>query len=264
LRLDVDVQGVATRSAPVPPPRPLGGAPGLEVHVAAVGVRGLPRHKVADRTLYEGLEDGADPDEIAVLLVDPDGLVLEGTRANVLAVVGGVLRTPPLDGRILPGVTRQVLLDLADDLGVPVAIGPVPLPELVDADGVLLVNAVRGARWVARLESPTGERRWSGPEPVGVALTTALLARWGRPWHAREVRVSEFWKLVDEEFGRAQGRTLVRDHVLGTLGHRTPQQALDAGDDPREVWLALAVDQDVPEERRWGRDPAAAPKARRR
>jgi hypothetical protein len=78
------------------------------------------------------------------------------------------------------------------------------------------------------------------------------------------VRLSEFWKLVDEEFGRAQGRTLVRDHVVGTLGHRTAQQALDAGDDPREVWLALAVDQDVPEDRRWGHDPAAAAKARRR
>jgi hypothetical protein len=271
LRLDVDVRGVdvpagrqrvRTRSAPVPAPGPLAGTPGLDVRLAAVGVRGLPRHKLADRALYDRAEalHGGDPDEVAVLLVDPAGLVLEGTRANVLAVAGGVLRTPPLDGRVLPGVTRQVLLDLADDLGVPVSIGPLPLQELVDADGVLLVNAVRGVQRVHRL----GARRWHGPEPVGVALTAALLARWGSPWHARPVRVSEFWKLVDEEFGRAQGRTLVRDHVVGTLGHRTAQQALDAGDDPREVWLALAADQDVPEERWWGHDPAAAPKGRRR
>ena len=262
LRLDVSNQGVATRSAQVPAPGPLAGTPGLDVRVAAVGVRGLPRHKVAERAGYDRLEaaHGGDPDALAVLAVDPAGLVLEGTRANVLAVVAGVLRTPPLDGRILPGVTRQVLLDVADDLGVPVSIGPVPLTEVTDAEGVLLTNAVRGVRWVRRL----GPRAWAGPEPVGEALTAALLARWGRPWHARPVRASEFWKLVDEEFGRAQGRTLVRDHVLGTLGHRTAQQALEAGDDPREVWLALAVDQDVPEERRWGRDPAAASKGRRR
>lgn len=68
------------------------------------------------------------------------------------------------------------------------------------------------------------------------------------------MRVSEFWTLVDEEFGRAQGRTLVRDHVVGTLGHRTAAEALEAGDDAREVWLALAADLQVPRERWYGRD----------
>lgn len=65
--------------------------------------------------------------------------------------------------------------------------------------------------------------------------------------------MSDFWTFVDDEFGAAQGRTLVRDHVLGVLGHRTAQQALDAGDDPRAVWFALCDDLDVPPARRWGR-----------
>jgi len=65
--------------------------------------------------------------------------------------------------------------------------------------------------------------------------------------------MSDFWTFVDDEFGAAQGRTLVRDHVLGALGHRTAQQALDAGDEPRLVWCALCDDLDVPPERRWGR-----------
>ena len=81
-------------------------------------------------------------------------------------------------------------------------------------------------------------------------------------WHARQVRMSEFWTLVDDEFGHAQGRTLVRDHVVGALGHRTPEQALDAGEEPREVWLALAADLEVPPERWWGRD-TAGPRRRR-
>jgi para-aminobenzoate synthetase/4-amino-4-deoxychorismate lyase len=272
LRLDVDAgpdgAGARTRSAPVPAPRPLDGSPGVELLVAAVGVRGLPRHKLADRARYERLEavviggHGRDGDTAAVLLTDPDGLVLESTRSNVLAVAGGVLRTPPLDGRLLPGVTRQVLLDLADDLDVPVAIGPLPLAELAAADGVLLTNAVRGVRWARAVTWAGGVRRWTGPEPVGSALAAALLARWGAPWDARRVRVSEFWTLVDEEFGRAQGRSLVRDHVVGALGHRTAEQALEAGDDPREVWLALAAELEVPRERWWGRDEQAARRSR--
>jgi hypothetical protein len=64
--------------------------------------------------------------------------------------------------------------------------------------------------------------------------------------------MSEFWTLVDDEFGAARGRTLVRDHVLGALGHRTPAEALDAGEEPRTVWFALCDDLDVPDERRWG------------
>src|SRR3954468_6858537 len=36
----------------------------------------------------------------------------------------------------------------------------------------------------------------------------------------RTVRLSEFRALVDDEFGAAQGRALVRDHVVARLGHR--------------------------------------------
>ena len=43
------------------------------------------------------------------LLVDLDGLVLEASRANVVIREGDRLITPPLDGRILPGVTRAAL-----------------------------------------------------------------------------------------------------------------------------------------------------------
>ena len=69
--------------------------------------------------------------------------------------------------------------------------------------------------------------------------------------------MSEFWDLVDGEFGRASSRTLVRDHVLAQLGNRTAEQALAAGVPPREVWLALCQDLDVPEQRWWGPEPSA-------
>jgi hypothetical protein len=77
--------------------------------------------------------------------------------------------------------------------------------------------------------------------------------------------MSEFWTLVDGEFGPAAGRTLVRDHVIGVLGHRTAGQALEAGEDPRSVWSALCDDLQVPEERRWGpEEPRRRAPSRRR
>lgn len=68
------------------------------------------------------------------------------------------------------------------------------------------------------------------------------------------VRSSEFWDLVDGEFGLAHGRTLVRDHVLFRLGNRTAEQALADGTDARDVWGALCDALDVPPERRFGRE----------
>jgi branched-subunit amino acid aminotransferase/4-amino-4-deoxychorismate lyase len=65
---------------------------------------GIGAHKWADRRLLERAEALAAPDR--PLLVDGDGSLLEGARGNVFLVRDDALLTPPLDGRILPGITR--------------------------------------------------------------------------------------------------------------------------------------------------------------
>jgi hypothetical protein len=70
----------------------------------------------------------------------------------------------------------------------------------------------------------------------------------------QDVRLSEFWQLLEDEFGADYARTVARDVVVGALGGRTAEQALAAGLRPREVWDGLCDAMDVPVERRWGRD----------
>ena len=69
------------------------------------------------------------------------------------------------------------------------------------------------------------------------------------------MRLSDFWRLMEDEFGAAYARSLARDHVLGALGDRTPLEALESGVKPRQAWLALCADMDVPPERRLGKEP---------
>jgi hypothetical protein len=57
-----------------------------------------------------------------------------------------------------------------------------------------------------------------------------------------------------EEFGEAYAGSLARSHVMSALDGRTAVEALEGGVPPREVWLALCADMDVPEARRHGRD----------
>jgi hypothetical protein len=65
------------------------------------------------------------------------------------------------------------------------------------------------------------------------------------------MRRSEFDRAVAEEFG-PKGGALTTDLFLSALGDRTAAQALKAGVTPREVWLALCAETDVPPERRYG------------
>ena len=68
------------------------------------------------------------------------------------------------------------------------------------------------------------------------------------------MRTSDFWRLMDDEFGSAYSRMLAQTLHLSGLGDRTPAEALGAGIEPRAVWIAVCDMQDVPEFRRLGRD----------
>ncbi|WP_445148956.1 aminodeoxychorismate synthase component I [Baekduia sp. Peel2402] len=139
LRVLLDVDGqLGLQVAPLP-------APGA-VRLRAVAVPGgLGDRKWRDRRLIDALEDVTDPE--TPLLVDLDGGVLETTRASVFAWIDDRLVTPPLDGRVLPGVTRLRLIERA-----PVDQRPLTLAELRAADGVLVTGALRGLQLVERLD----------------------------------------------------------------------------------------------------------------
>ena len=71
------------------------------------------------------------------------------------------------------------------------------------------------------------------------------------------MRLSHFWVLMNDEFGEGYASSLAQHLVLGVLGERTVVQALEAGESPRRVWLALCDAMDVPENRRHGLDKPA-------
>lgn len=64
------------------------------------------------------------------------------------------------------------------------------------------------------------------------------------------MRLSEFWALMDQEFGSAYARTLARSHAIHAFGDRTAEEAIEAGEPVRRVWEALCDDFDVPAARR--------------
>jgi para-aminobenzoate synthetase / 4-amino-4-deoxychorismate lyase len=139
LRLDVRPDGSAgVRVADVDPAAVFPSAP---VEVALVAVPGgIGAHKWADRRLLEQAEAKVGP--ALPLVVDAeDGALLEGSRGSLFVVRGGVVSTPPADGRLLPGITRAQAIAAVRGLGVELREEAV---ELAGADEVFLTGAVRG------------------------------------------------------------------------------------------------------------------------
>ena len=68
------------------------------------------------------------------IALDVNGYVSEGSGENVFVVRHGVLQTAPLGNSVLPGITRDSVLKIAQDLGIPVVEQGIPRELLYLAD----------------------------------------------------------------------------------------------------------------------------------
>lgn len=101
-----------------------------------------------------------------------DGLVTEGSLSNVMTVRSGAIVTAPEGPRILSGVTRTVVLELAQKEEIPVEEQFLSLDALYSADEVFLTGTTLEVLGVVRID---GRIIGSGrPGPI----TKTLAARW--------------------------------------------------------------------------------------
>ena len=89
----------------------------------------------------------SDADE--AIMVDTDGHAAEGATSNLFFLRDNALRTPSLAGPVLPGITRRVVLDIAEQEGIPIEEGRYTPDEIRNADEVFLTNSTWEIRPVA-------------------------------------------------------------------------------------------------------------------
>jgi branched-chain amino acid aminotransferase len=108
------------------------------------------------------------------IALGPNGLVSEGSGQNLFLVRDGVLITPFLDGTSLAGITRDAVITLARDLGIPVREQHVPRESLYVADELFFTGTaseVTPVRSVDRIEIGAGSAG-----PVTLRLQQGFLA----------------------------------------------------------------------------------------
>jgi para-aminobenzoate synthetase/4-amino-4-deoxychorismate lyase len=97
-------------------------------------------HKTVDRRLYDDALAAA-PGMFDVVLWNADGLATELTRGNLVAELGGVRVTPPIECGLLGGTLRAELLERGE-----IREGMLRLDDVRRAERLWFVNALRG--WV--------------------------------------------------------------------------------------------------------------------
>jgi len=108
----------------------------------------LPNVLARQRAIEAGVED-------AVFV--RDGVALEGTSSNFFGVFDGQVITAPKTNYILPGITRQVVIGLCAEIGIPVCERPILENQLREAEELFLTSTIAEIRPIVRLDGrPVG------------------------------------------------------------------------------------------------------------
>ena len=107
------------------------------------------------------------------IALSPSGMVSEGSGQNVVLVSGGTIVTTPLDGTILGGITRDTIMTLAREAGIPVREAHIPREMLYMADEVFFTGTaaeITPVRSIDKITIGAGK-----PGPVSTLMQTQYL-----------------------------------------------------------------------------------------
>jgi branched-chain amino acid aminotransferase len=95
------------------------------------------------------------------IALDMQGFISEGSGENLFLVRDGELVTPPLSNSVLPGITRESIVTIAADLGIPCRVEPIPREAVYVADEMFFCGTaveVTPIRSVDRVPVGAGKR----------------------------------------------------------------------------------------------------------
>ena len=92
-----------------------------------------------------------------------DGYAIEGAASNIFIVKNGLLRTPPNSPALLPGITRDLIIELAANHSIPFRETDITAADLFDADEIWLTSSTREISPVTRLDDTVISAGKPGP-----------------------------------------------------------------------------------------------------
>ena len=102
-----------------------------------------------------------------------DGLVTECSASNIFAVIGGRVVTHPVGNKVLPGITRDILLEAAAKMGISVDQRAFGEDEALAADELFITSTTREISWVKSWNGRQVGKRPAGADHAEIARGAA-------------------------------------------------------------------------------------------
>ena len=97
------------------------------------------------------MQEALDSDAQEAILYR-DEYVTEASTSNLFVIRGEKVVTPPLSDLILPGITRHLVIEIAQRLGISVVEASIRVDSLPEADGIFLSSSTRGLMPIVELD----------------------------------------------------------------------------------------------------------------
>lgn len=128
------------------------------------------------------LRQQAVDQDVAESVLIRDGYLTEGSASNVFAVIDGEIRTPPKSQYILPGVTRDLILELATENGISNRVCAISRDDLFRASELWLSSSTKEILPITKLDNKTvGNGKpgpvWQSMSEIYRAYKNSLLAQ---------------------------------------------------------------------------------------
>lgn len=102
------------------------------------GERSNPNAKVINLSFREQVDREIKKNNVyEAILVDRDGNITEGSKSNIFMVQGNEVLTAPMEA-VLPGITRQTIIDLCMELGIKVSEKKINFNNIQQIDGLFI------------------------------------------------------------------------------------------------------------------------------
>ena len=115
------------------------------------------------------------------IALDVRGYVSEGSGENVFIVHNGVLQTAPLGNSVLPGITRDSVLQIARDLGIPVVEQGIPREMLYIADEAFFTGTAAEVTPIRSVDKISVGKGSTGPITTEIQREFYAIVRGEKP-----------------------------------------------------------------------------------
>ena len=144
--------------------------------------------------LHEAVEKGYDE----AILLNEEGTIAEGTAENLFVVKNGRVFTNDERSSILLGITRDAIIQIANDLGYPVEIGPIRVEDLLTADEAFFTGTAAEVTPIREVDGKQIGARARGP------ITENIQQVFFRTTAGREPRYKHWLHLVEQPAAAAR------------------------------------------------------------